>query len=76
MTKESEARNAPQNKAESVSTPLVSIVIPTHNRAATLRRAVVSSLEQTYPAIEVSSPTTHPPMARSNDLRPRKQISV
>lgn len=33
--------------------PLVSIVIPTHNRAGLLERAVRSAVNQTYPSIEV-----------------------
>lgn len=33
--------------------PLVSIVIPTHNRAAAVCEAVASALAQTYPAVEV-----------------------
>lgn len=32
---------------------LVSVVIPTYNRAALLSRAVLSALSQTYPAVEV-----------------------
>lgn len=33
--------------------PLVSIVIPTRNRAALLKKAIGSALAQTYPAIEI-----------------------
>lgn len=35
------------------SPPVVTIGIPTHNRAATLRRSIESALRQDYPAIEV-----------------------
>lgn len=37
----------------SVGPPLVSVVIPTFNRADTLRRAVTSALDQTYRNLEV-----------------------
>jgi glycosyltransferase involved in cell wall biosynthesis len=33
--------------------PLVSVIIPTHNRVELLRRSVKSALEQTYPNIEI-----------------------
>jgi len=37
----------------SFNLPLVSLIIPTHNRCALLRQAVVSALAQTYPALEI-----------------------
>jgi glycosyltransferase involved in cell wall biosynthesis len=36
-----------------MSAPLVSVIIPTYNRAATLRRTVDSALAQTYQPVEV-----------------------
>jgi glycosyltransferase involved in cell wall biosynthesis len=33
--------------------PLVSIVIPTYNRASLVQRAIDSALSQTYPNVEV-----------------------
>lgn len=43
----SEQGNAP------LEPPLVSVIIPTYNDSATLREAIDSALNQTYPAIEV-----------------------
>lgn len=42
-----------QNQLDIKYNPLVSVVIPTHNRVDLLRRAVKSALDQTYPNIEI-----------------------
>lgn len=46
-------RASPAPSGASSPSPAISVVIPTHDRAHTLPRAIVSALEQTLPAREV-----------------------
>ena len=65
------------NAAASHENPLVSVVIPTHNRAELLRRAIKSVLDQTYVNLEIivvddaSSGNTHEVVADFGDPRIR-----
>ncbi len=44
---------SPASAQKGVTTPLVSVIVPTHRRPELLRRALQSVLAQTYPAIEI-----------------------
>ncbi|MDR9446868.1 MAG: glycosyltransferase family 2 protein [Balneolaceae bacterium] len=56
--------------------PLVSILIPTHNRTLSLQRAIDSSLKQTYESLEIivvddaSSPPAHESMSQAYQQHP------
>lgn len=47
------AKNAPDARHAAIEMPLVSAIIPTHNRAEMLARAIRSVQSQTYPHLEI-----------------------